>query len=310
MAEEGRKCNLWQVCSSTSGSCFFNALCLKSWEIVFFTFSRVKWQQSISVTDTRQTQLLPRWLSFVGLVFDAYEKIAEVSIEDSIKSELSGDFERLMLAVGNETLSTLDKLQTFLQWTYHFMTGVCCVMSSCKLMPASLLMFYHSPVHKECPHVLCRAPLQVNEGKHTLCKKRHSVWLQLFTDLPEQHIRTHFYPLYWNWSGLCIIAKLFCLLHFQGLGTADNTLIRIMISRSELDMLDIREFFRLKYEKSLYNMIVVRKKTTKIFKCSKNKIKFDTNIILCVFKPNRTTHQGITRGLCLICVEEMMSKSQ
>lgn len=35
-------------------------------------------------------------------VFDHYEKVAEVSIEDSIKSELSGDFERLMLAVGKE----------------------------------------------------------------------------------------------------------------------------------------------------------------------------------------------------------------
>jgi len=43
----------------------------------------------------------------------------------------------------------------------------------------------------------------------------------------------------------------------QGLGTRDNTLIRIMVSRSEIDMLDIREVFRTKYEKSLYNMIKV-----------------------------------------------------
>lgn len=43
----------------------------------------------------------------------------------------------------------------------------------------------------------------------------------------------------------------------QGLGTSDNTLIRIMVSRSEIDMLDIREVFRTKYEKSLYNMIKV-----------------------------------------------------
>lgn len=47
------------------------------------------------------------------------------------------------------------------------------------------------------------------------------------------------------------------LLVFQGLGTRDNTLIRIMVSRSELDMLDIREIFRTKYEKSLYSMIKV-----------------------------------------------------
>lgn len=41
-------------------------------------------------------------------VFDAYEKIAELTIEDSIKNELSGDFERLMLAVGERLCRPLD----------------------------------------------------------------------------------------------------------------------------------------------------------------------------------------------------------
>ncbi|KAM6469300.1 annexin A6 isoform 2-T2 [Liasis olivaceus] len=41
----------------------------------------------------------------------------------------------------------------------------------------------------------------------------------------------------------------------KGFGTRDNTLIRIMVSRSEIDMLDIREIFRTKYEKSLHHMI-------------------------------------------------------
>ncbi|KAK5890158.1 hypothetical protein CesoFtcFv8_010383 [Champsocephalus esox] len=93
------------------------------------------------------------------MVFDAYEKIGETTIEDSIKNELSGDFERLMLAV------------------------VQCIRS--------VPMFYAKRLYKS----------------------------------------------------------------MKGLGTVDNTLIRIMISRSEIDMLDIRECFRLLYEKSLYNMI-------------------------------------------------------
>lgn len=100
-----------------------------------------------------------RSVTHLKMVFDQYEKIAEKSIEDSIKSELSGDFERLMLAVVH---------------------GI-----------RSVSMFFARRLYKS----------------------------------------------------------------MKGLGTADNTLIRIMIARSEIDMLDIRECFRLRYEKSLYNMI-------------------------------------------------------
>ena len=45
-------------------------------------------------------------MSSVCLVFDAYEKIGETTIEDSIKNELSGDFERLMLAVGKKHIKS------------------------------------------------------------------------------------------------------------------------------------------------------------------------------------------------------------
>uniref|UniRef100_A0A8C1HUV2 Annexin n=1 Tax=Cyprinus carpio carpio TaxID=630221 RepID=A0A8C1HUV2_CYPCA len=100
-----------------------------------------------------------RSVTHLQLVFDEYQKIAEKSIEDSIKSELSGDFETLMLAV------------------------VQCIRSK--------PMFFARRLYKS----------------------------------------------------------------MKGLGTADNTLIRIMVCRSEIDMLDIRECFRLRYEKSLYNMI-------------------------------------------------------
>lgn len=41
----------------------------------------------------------------------------------------------------------------------------------------------------------------------------------------------------------------------QGLGTDDSTLIRVMVSRAEIDMLDIRENFKRLYGKSLYSFI-------------------------------------------------------
>uniref|UniRef100_A0A6Q2YJJ4 Annexin n=1 Tax=Esox lucius TaxID=8010 RepID=A0A6Q2YJJ4_ESOLU len=100
-----------------------------------------------------------RSVTHLRMVFDKYQEIAEKAIEDSIKSELSGDFERLMLAI------------------------VQCIRS--------VPMYFAKRLYKS----------------------------------------------------------------MKGLGTQDNTLIRIMICRSEIDMLDIRECFRMGYEKSLYNMI-------------------------------------------------------
>lgn len=46
-------------------------------------------------------------------------------------------------------------------------------------------------------------------------------------------------------------------LFWQGAGTKDRTLIRVMVSRSEVDMLDIRQAYVRTYGKSLYNDISV-----------------------------------------------------
>lgn len=46
-------------------------------------------------------------------------------------------------------------------------------------------------------------------------------------------------------------------LFFKGLGTNDDTLIRVMVSRCEIDMVPIRNEFKRMYGKSLYSFIKV-----------------------------------------------------
>lgn len=125
------------------------------------------------------------WCCLLSSVFDAYEKLTELSIEDSIKNELSGDFETLMLAVGKK------HTEHNVLWPH----GECQVV---KLTHGSLLGFSHSPVHKECSHVLCQAPLQVNEGKQ---------------------VKTSFFfsfLIFKNWFALLIVAKHPSFLSFPG----------------------------------------------------------------------------------------------
>lgn len=44
----------------------------------------------------------------------------------------------------------------------------------------------------------------------------------------------------------------------KGLGTNDTMLIRLMISRSEIDLADIKDDFQKAYRKTLYSFIKVR----------------------------------------------------
>lgn len=47
----------------------------------------------------------------------------------------------------------------------------------------------------------------------------------------------------------------YCIVDLQRAGTDDKTLMRIMVSRSERDMLDVRVIYKKKYEESLYSTI-------------------------------------------------------
>lgn len=89
----------------------------------------------------------------------------------------------------------------------------------------------------------------------------------------------------------------------QGAGTKDRTLVRIMVTRSEVDMLDIRQEYMKNYGKSLYTAISVSACVTTpqtmlyIFLRNENY----RSIIIFVIEPiciYRETLQGIIRNYC------------
>ena len=57
----------------------------------------------------------------------------------------------------------------------------------------------------------------------------------------------------------------FIYLFVQRAGTDDDTLTRVMVSRSEEDMLDIRAVYKKKYGESLYRTIQAGVTHTQIF---------------------------------------------
>lgn len=93
-----------------------------------------------------------------------------------------------------------------------------------------LLACVCSEVHQEHAGVLCRTTVQINEGKYV--GARPTISDELFSDR----------------GSLC----------GQGLGTTDSALVRIMVSRAEIDMLDIKAEFMKMYGKTLYSFIKVR----------------------------------------------------
>lgn len=109
----------------------------------------------------------------------------------------------------------------------------------------SLYYFFCSEVSPKQASILCRAVIQIHEGEafSFTYSPMKCAYLPTLVDYPTEFVR---------------MLKAPSLLSPQGLGTTDSVLIRIMVARAEIDMLDIKTEFLKAYGKTLHSFIKVR----------------------------------------------------
>lgn len=96
-------------------------------------------------------------------------------------------------------------------------------------------------MHSEQAGVLCRTLVQIDEGKYSKHANEAGRYSSIGTSMKA--------------ASVCP----------QGLGTTDSVLIRTMVARAEVDMLDIKVEFLKMYGKTLYSFIKVRDKKMHVF---------------------------------------------
>lgn len=156
-------------------------------------------------------------------VFDEYQKVSGSSVEQSIDGELSGNLRLGMHAIGTHVVIDSSHIAIWKQCTVYVIEKFS-VVCSCR--------------GEKQGQLLCHTSASQHEGEWRFC------WMF------EVSVNC------WICCIVCVVItrRAWCP---QGAGTDDRSLVRIMVTRCEVDMVQIKQEFQKLYGKTLESFIQV-----------------------------------------------------
>uniref|UniRef100_A0A8C7ZQL4 Annexin n=1 Tax=Oryzias sinensis TaxID=183150 RepID=A0A8C7ZQL4_9TELE len=157
-----------------------------------------------------------------------YKQEYKKSLEDSISGDTSGHFRRLLIALAQGNRDERETVDASLAAQDAQVSLSSLLIDNTHSFDIFYIIFY-------C--FLCVFLLNVYSEYKRWRKKHHAVLLMKCIKNTPAYFAERLYKA------------------MKGAGTKDTTLIRIMVSRSEVDLMDIRKEFVKNYGKSLYTAI-------------------------------------------------------
>ncbi|KAB0381787.1 hypothetical protein FD755_003704 [Muntiacus reevesi] len=189
-----------------------------------------------------------------------YKTEFKKTLEEAIRSDTSGHFQRLLISLSQGNRDESTNVDMTLPWNSALVLiwGEACML----ICPSSVQELYAAGENR----------LGTDESKFNaiLCSRSRAHLVAVFNEYQRMTGRDIEKSICREMSGDLeqgMLAVVKCLKNtpaffaerlnkaMRGAGTKDRTLIRIMVSRSEIDLLDIRAEYKRLYGKSLYHDI-------------------------------------------------------
>ncbi|ELU09600.1 hypothetical protein CAPTEDRAFT_184779 [Capitella teleta] len=224
----------------------------------------------IEILMTRTNAQIKEMVNEYNKITHQKQRDAEAAIEEDIENDTSGDFKRLLISAcqGNRRLISQEKLEDAVEevefngkWTGMFKVNYAKLCSQPKCQRMADELFQAGEDRWGTDEVTFNRVFSTQDY-YTL----RMVWDEYVKMSQRDIINSVERETSGSLKqGLCAIAQnIKCRPMFfaerlyksmKGMGTNDSTLIRIVVSRAEIDMVQIKQCFLEKYKQTLWNFI-------------------------------------------------------